>query len=323
MVRVVRHVRVRRLPLARVGGGSVWLPGRSIAVLALALLVAAAVDGSARGQARSGCNNGCNEGVFRLGPFTFPNPFANPSAAQAPAERVRRGSERRGDTRRRVASAGREREAAFGGSVPVCVRTCDGGFFPLPYSAASGAALEEACRALCPNAEVVLYTMPFGETIDQAVSWTGALYTAEPNAFKFQQAFETSCSCRRPGQSWADALAAAEAKYGRRSHEVVVTAEASEAMARPKPDGNAKSAAAKSKIGQSLGAVDSLEPALDFNGVDTHLEAAAAAVSRETSGIKDEESNDRPRFGLHEGQVVDEDDPDGGRRRVRIVAPMF
>jgi Protein of unknown function (DUF2865) len=210
------------------------------------------------------------------------------------------------------------------GSVYVCVKTCDGGFFPLPYSGASGLTREEICQALCPNAKVALYTMPFGGTIDQGVSSTGSPYTALPNALKFQQSYETSCSCRRPGQSWAEALAAAEARFGHRAHEFVVTEEASALMARPKLDPKAKQQAANGanpKGAQGLPA-DSVDPVLDINGVDTKLKAATAAVSRETSGIKDEAAASGSYFGLKDGHVVDESDG-GGPRRVRIVAPMF
>jgi len=79
------------------------------------------------------------------------------------------------------------------------------------------------------------------------VSSTCARYADEPNAFNFQQACAPACSRRRPGESWAEALAAAEAKYGHRAHEIVVTAEASAAMSRPKPDPSANVAAAFAK----------------------------------------------------------------------------
>ena len=45
-----------------------------------------------------------------------------------------------------------------------------------------------------------------GEDINQAVSTGGQLYTAIPNAFKYRQAFDNACSCKRSGESWAQAL---------------------------------------------------------------------------------------------------------------------
>jgi hypothetical protein len=203
------------------------------------------------------------------------------------------------------------------------VRTCDGSFFPLPYEGASGSTLEQVCQALCPNAATALYTMPFGGTIDEATASDGAHYTSLPNALRFQQSYQESCSCRRPAQSWADALSAAEAKYGRRSaHEFVVTVEASAEMSRPKADPRARAAASNDANAERITTTSAgADPGLDANGVDTKLKAAAAAVSRETSGIKDDETDAGTYLGLRRGQVVEDDDPDGGRRRVRILAP--
>jgi len=288
---------------------------RFLAKLAFALLAASATVRPASAQT-TGCSR-CSVNAFAP-PTTGPASF--------PAERAWRSWERRGSaesrSRRRVASLD---GALPGGSVVICVRTCDGGFFPLPYSRASGASLTEICQALCPNAEVALFSMPFGGTVDQSVSLTGTPYTSQPNALKFQQSYDETCSCRRPGQSWADALAAAEAKYGHHAHEIIITAQVSAEMSRPKPDPNVKPAASVSKPEESqpIGTPDSLDPELDVNGVDTKLQAATKAVSRETSGIRDDEAKAASHFGLTQGQVVEETDPDGGRRKVRILAPSF
>ncbi len=150
----------------------------------------------------------------------------------------------------------------------------------------------------------------------------GTLYTVEPNALKFQQSYGMNCSCRRPRQSWADAVAVPEAMFGRRSHAIVVTAKAPVEMSRPKLGQNAKSAvvnAANPNDGQTPGTADSSDPGLDVNDVDTLLEAAAAAISRETSGIKDEDSNDGSHFGLRDGQIVEQDDtPTGESERCAL-----
>src|SRR5271155_4618209 len=132
--------------------------------------------------------------------------------------------------------------AAHSGSYAVCVRTCDGSFFPVSYSGIGSRAdsLEEVCRALCPNADMALYSFPFGGTIDEAASPTGEPYADLPNAGKFQQTYDASCSCRRKGQSWAEALADAALRYGHEKHDIVVTPEKSAEMARPIVDPKAK-----------------------------------------------------------------------------------
>ena len=92
----------------------------------------------------------------------------------------------------------------------VCVRTCDGFFYPI--SAATNSARfaddEKACRASCPATEVQLYSHRNpGESINEAVSVsTQQPYTALPNAFRYRTALDQTCSCRRPGESWSQAL---------------------------------------------------------------------------------------------------------------------
>jgi hypothetical protein len=218
------------------------------------------------------------------------------------------------------------RRVAGGGPYTVCVRTCDGGFFPVTYFRAASRAdtLDGICQSLCPNAEVKLYSFRLGGTIDEAVSSTGEPYDRLPNAHKFEQSYDSSCSCRRPGQSWAEALANAEAKYGHNAHDVLVTPEKSAEMSRPFED--AKTIAARASLMKADAAtmVDASDPPeldLDINGVDTKLSAAAASMSRETSGIKGESAQSRAVYRLNQGRMVEEKGPDGSPRRVRIVGP--
>src|SRR5271166_661753 len=154
---------------------------------------------------------------------------------------------------------------ARAGSYAVCVRTCDGSFFPVSYSGAGSRAdsLEEVCRALCPNADMALYSFPFGGTIDEAASSSnGEPYANLPNAGKFQQTYDPNCSCRRKGQSWAEALADAEARYGHEKHDILVTPEKSAEMSRPIVDPKAKAAADPKPKAATPGA----EPPVDSGG---------------------------------------------------------
>lgn len=219
----------------------------------------------------------------------------------------------------------RPKRGAFGGSYVVCVRACDGSFFPVSHFGGNPSDVQEICQSLCPNATVALYSLPFGGTIDEAVSVNGEPYANLPNAHKFEQTFDASCSCRAPGQSWAEALAAAEAKYGHHPHDIIVTEEQSLRMSRPLQDPNETPAVPQSAQGGATTAAESVEPAdnLDINGVDTELKAAAAAMSRATSGIQYEDAQSGANYGLHQGQTVDETGPDGRTRRVRILPPAF
>ena len=234
------------------------------------------------------------------------------------------------------------------GSYAVCVRTCDGSFFPVSYSGAGSRSdsLEDVCRSLCPNADVQLYSFPLGGTIDQAVSPGGEPYVNLPNALKFQQTYDPNCSCRRKGESWAQTLAAAEARYGHELHDILVTPEKSAELSRPiiakaaaepkakpakanaKANGQPSDAAQAEVAASQAGAATSPSTpggtlGLDANGADAALSAAAATVSREASGIAGGGVQSGAIYGKGDGQIVTEKGPDGVSRKVRIVAPTL
>ena len=91
----------------------------------------------------------------------------------------------------------------------VCVRTCDGYYFPISFATSPDHFRQDAevCQRMCPAAEVSLYTYHNpGENISQAVSLNGRLYSELPAAFEYRKSLNPACSCRRPGESWYDAL---------------------------------------------------------------------------------------------------------------------
>ena len=90
----------------------------------------------------------------------------------------------------------------------VCVRLCDGAFFPMTSSPRPGAAVdeEEMCQLQCPGTEVALFRMR-DDRIENAVSSTGRSYTSLPNALRFRSRFDAACTCRPPGGSWAASFA--------------------------------------------------------------------------------------------------------------------
>ena len=121
----------------------------------------------------------------------------------------------------------------------VCVRTCDGFYFPISYSTVPSRFADDqrSCQRLCPATEAELYTYHNpGEDMDQAVSIAGQPYTALPNAFHYRKELTATCSCRRPGQSWADALKNADDSSTLESGDIVVTDPRAKAAA-PAPQG--------------------------------------------------------------------------------------
>jgi hypothetical protein len=109
----------------------------------------------------------------------------------------------------------------------VCVRTCDGYYFPISYSTVPNRFADDqrACQRECPASEAVLYSYRNpGEDVSQAVSLNGQPYTELPNAFRYRKEFTgAACSCRRPGQSWADALKNADDASTLEAGDIVVT----------------------------------------------------------------------------------------------------
>jgi hypothetical protein len=184
-----------------------------------------------------------------------------------------------------------------GGPMAICVRACDGGFFPITYSAKSSQLddLNAFCKAMCPGAEAKLYTQSQWKGLDSAVSIDGEPYSDHPNARKFEKRYDPSCGCKPAGQSWTEALAEAERMLAERNKkDQMVTAEQAEQMSRPiapgdprwkKPDASA--AASPPIMGESL------------RGAQGSVTTGGPEVYREVVG------------------------PDGVRRRVRVVAPTL
>jgi hypothetical protein len=90
----------------------------------------------------------------------------------------------------------------------ICVRMCDGYYYPISYATTPDHFGEDAqtCQQTCPGTDVVLMSNPTGADVNQATASNGAAYTALPNAFKYRTALVPACGCRKPGQSWAQAL---------------------------------------------------------------------------------------------------------------------
>ncbi len=87
----------------------------------------------------------------------------------------------------------------------ICVRSCDGGFFPIRSNATSFDFARDAntCQQMCPGIETELYyhDVSSGETENMISASTGAPYSAMPNAFAYKNrkpGEKSSCSCNLP-----------------------------------------------------------------------------------------------------------------------------
>jgi hypothetical protein len=192
-----------------------------------------------------------------------------------------------------------------GGSQAVCVRTCDGGFFPLTISARSADEdqLKELCQALCPNTEVSVYTKSPNAAIETAASLgEGASYSEMPNALKFRTSFDAACTCKPPDQSWAQALAGAERLLGReRKGDILVNEEKANELSAAKPPASVLTApgpAGKASKPQTRNESPPLKPGLANETASApNLDDARTAGGGDSPG------------------------PDGLKRNVRKVGP--
>ena len=87
----------------------------------------------------------------------------------------------------------------------LCVRMCDGYYFPISYTTPrSGLARDaDTCSAGCGDeARLFYYPNPGGE-IETMVDLTGMAYSELPNAFKYRKRLVQGCQCRP--KPWSEA----------------------------------------------------------------------------------------------------------------------
>ncbi len=80
----------------------------------------------------------------------------------------------------------------------VCVRMCDGFYWPVSYAAPRSRLYRDAmaCSASC-GAEAKLFHYPtHGGQIEDAIDLTGRVYSRLPTAFKYRKALVQGCACK-------------------------------------------------------------------------------------------------------------------------------
>ncbi len=76
-------------------------------------------------------------------------------------------------------------------------------------------------------------------------------------------------------------------------------------------------------IAAEPGPTAQVDPDLDVNGVDTVLTAAVKTISREASGVRDQDPERPMSFGLKQGHTIEETDSEGAVRKVRVLPTSF
>jgi len=171
----------------------------------------------------------------------------------------------------------------------VCVRTCDGFYFPISFATVPARFPddERTCKNLCPAAEANLfsYRNP-GEDMNQAVSISGQSYASSPNAFRYRQEFNPSCACKAAGQTWSDALKTIDDKTAAEQQgDIIVTEESAKKMSRAP---SSKAAPAAAKKGATPAGTTAAAPAPEATtaGTAPATTAPAAAAAPDNKSIR-------------------------------------
>lgn len=168
-----------------------------------------------------------------------------------------------------------------GGSVAVCVRTCDGFFFPVNFEGLRARdEYEDVCNTLCPAAQTKVYFMSYGGSIEDAAARDGEPYSSLPNARKYQENRDLSCQCKAPGQTWASAMKDKPDLVEMRKGDIVVSKEQAEIMSRPK---DLKLPAANPRQKEALGklAGEAAPPAPQKKNVISTEDGVTREITRE------------------------------------------
>jgi len=137
--------------------------------------------------------------IFFVGAVLFAGEFAGANGAWKPPSDISapvveapvrlRVADRPVHLRRTFAST-----ATTGGGRAICVRLCDGFFFPSVITSGS----DEACASQCPDAPTAFYSEPAAsDKIEDAVSLSGAPYSALAVADRHKLSFDNTCTCHR------------------------------------------------------------------------------------------------------------------------------
>jgi Protein of unknown function (DUF2865) len=95
----------------------------------------------------------------------------------------------------------------------LCVRTCDGYYFPISAGATGDALSDDAatCKASCGSPTKLYYHEGGEETIEQAIDLDGNKYMSLPTALSYRSQLTASCQCQP--QPWEEAALAKHRKY--------------------------------------------------------------------------------------------------------------
>ncbi len=130
----------------------------------------------------------------------------------------------------------------------LCVRTCDGYYFPIANAVSRSRFMRDAaqCRASCGDDARLFYHPAGSDNVSTMLDLAGRSYLRMPTAFKYRKSLTDGCSCRPMPWSAAEmqrhqqyaqeaARVAAEAEATRIAAEAAEAARTQQVAAKPKP----------------------------------------------------------------------------------------
>ena len=108
----------------------------------------------------------------------------------------------------------------------VCVRLCDGFYFPISFATTRGGIHDDAaaCERQCPSGSKLFFFRGSDQTVDDMVALDGKPYTSLAMAFRFRETYIANCTCR--GNPWDPEALARHAGYARSAPSSVATSAA-------------------------------------------------------------------------------------------------
>jgi Protein of unknown function (DUF2865) len=229
-----------------------------------------------------------------------------------------------GETRKPNGSSARNASSSLGGGLrTMCVRTCDGYYWPMTYDARRGRVDRDAkvCAASC-SSEARVFTMPNSGEAKDMVDQQGRPYAKLANAFKYRKIAAGSCGCR-PGP-WEDEARAKHETFAEKAKPAQV-AQADAPAPLPADDGAKKLTISDAEaVSLSGGTIDAGPPAnpriaaLMSKPAETApaVIAARAAGDEAASAAKTSKAAAAPK-----SQALAEAHAKTQAQRVRVVQP--
>ncbi|MBX9924830.1 MAG: DUF2865 domain-containing protein [Hyphomicrobiaceae bacterium] len=213
----------------------------------------------------------------------------------------------------------------------MCVRTCDGYYWPVRYPARRKdlADDEAACRASC-GTETKLYTRPDpGAPVEEMKDQNGRLYADSPTAFVYRKRLVDGCACKP--MPWSDSEVARHERYAlieeerrirvaeadRLAKEAVEAARIA-ALEPPRPKDESAGGSGADIVATDQGAAGDKSGLNSRQLADGTLAGAPPAITAQGSGTPLAERTGRPRRSA-EGQAQARSKPEA--RTAAAAAP--